>query len=353
MPSRRFRGGRAVAVAGALAFIGTGLAACGDQPSAPSASQEFKVAIFPGNIVSIYSYIGVSEGFYKAEGLNVTLVETSAGPQATAALSSGSVDVMLNSPDNALSAKQQGFDTIVVAGNLKKPLFQLMVKDKSKFPRADDGYPAVMQDVVGKKVSTYVLGSTMDRLVKLLLQGADLPTDSATFVPVGGAGQGATALEAGQIDVQTDAINAGIVAELSGRGSVLLDCSLVSCGKAVDAAGSMSQAHWTTQKLMDKNPSAYKAFVKAQEKISAWAADPKNSGALLAIMEKYLPVPAGVESAKFYAELQEIMPRYFSVDVSKDAINASMEAMLETGELKKPVDTSTMVWSEARLIKAP
>ncbi|MGR0160459.1 ABC transporter substrate-binding protein [Paenarthrobacter nitroguajacolicus] len=353
MPRMRLRGGRAVAVAGALAFIGTSLAACGNQAPAPAAGQEFKVAIFGGSIISIYPYIGVSEGFYKAEGLDVSLVEIASGPQATAALSSGSIDLMLNTPDSALSAKQQGFDTIAVTGNLKKPLFQLIVKDKSKFPHAGDGYPAVMQDVVDKKVSTYVLGSAMDRFVKLLLTGADLPADSATFVPVGGTGQGTSALEAGQIDVQTDVINPGIVSELSGRGSVLVDCSLVSCGEAVDAAGAMSQATWTTQKAMDKNPSAYKAFATAQGKISAWASDPQNSKALLAIMEKYLPVPAGVEPAKFYSTLQEIMPRYLSVEVSKDAIDASMEAMLETGELKKPLDTSTMVWSEARLVKAP
>ena len=42
-----------------------------------------------------------------------------------------------------------------------------------------------------------------------------------------------------------------------------------------------------------------------------------------------------------------------SVEVNKDAINANMEAMLEMGDLKSPVETSGMVWSEARLTTAP
>ncbi|MFE4198665.1 ABC transporter substrate-binding protein [Paenarthrobacter sp. NPDC056912] len=345
--------GRAVAALGALILIGSALSACGGQATTSSASQEFKVSVFPGNIVSIYAQIGVAEGFYKDEGLDVTLVETAAGPQATAALSAGSVDVMLNTPDNALSAKQQGFDAIAVAGNLKKPLFQLVVKDKGKFPQAGKGYPAVMQDMANKKVSTYVLGSAIDRFVKLLLQGADLPASDVSFVPVGGPGQGSSALEAGQVDVQADAFSAGIVAELSGRGSILLDCSLSSCGDKVDASGAMSQAYWTTQKSMDKNPAAFKSFVKAQEKIHAWALDPKNSKELVAVMEKAIPVPAGVKADSYYAELVKTMPRYFSVDVNKDAIKANMEAMVGTGELKQPLETENMVWNEASLAKAP
>ncbi|MCP2048245.1 UNVERIFIED_ORG: NitT/TauT family transport system substrate-binding protein [Paenarthrobacter nicotinovorans] len=353
MPGLKFRGGRAVAALSALTLLGTSLAACAGPTSSADASEKFNVAVYAGNVVSLYAYIGASEGFYKNEGLDVTLVETTAGPQATAALSSGSIDVMLNSPDNALNAKQQGFDSVVIAGNLKKPLFQLVVKDKANFPHISDGYPAVMQDVVGKKVSTYVLGSSIDRLGKLLLNGAGLPTDSATFVPVGGPGQGATALDAGQVDVLMDAFNPAIAAEIAGKGSVLLDCSIASCGKAADAAGAMSQAYWTTQKALDKKTADFRAFVTAQGKIHAWATDPANSKALLAIMQKYLPVPAGVDPSGFYSELQELMPRYFSVEVNKDAINANMEAMLEMGDLKSPVETSSMVWSEARLTTAP
>ena len=127
-----------MAALSALTLLGTSLAACAGPTSSADASEKFNVAVYAGNVVSLYAYIGASEGFYKNEGLDVTLVETTAGPQATAALSSGSIDVMLNSPDNALNAKQQGFDSVVIAGNLKKPLFQLVVKDKADFPHISD-----------------------------------------------------------------------------------------------------------------------------------------------------------------------------------------------------------------------
>ncbi|ROT46717.1 ABC transporter substrate-binding protein [Pusillimonas sp. NJUB218] len=312
-----------------------------------SAQTAFKVQVYPGNITSLFAYMGVELGYYKKHGLDVELVNISTGPQANAALAGGSVDVIMTTPDNMLLFKSRGFDPVAVMGNAKEPVMRLVghPAKTSVAPGAD--YKTAMQSLKGKTVGVYGLGSAAHRYVQLLARDAGLKPDELKYTGVSGGGQSLAGLQTGSMDAVTEVFASVIMIEQLGQGKLLLDCATQECPAWATETGRMSQAWWTTRSFLEKNPAAMQAYIKAHREIDQWIRDPANRDALVAALKKIYPVPQGLEADTYFKAVAEKVPGYFTVATYPKAIADTQAIMLETGELKTPVDTAAMVWDQA------
>ncbi len=326
-----------------LAFAG--LIAFGAQAAH---AEPIKVQVYPGNITSLFAYLGVERGFYKKHGLNVELVNISNGPQANAALAAGSVDIIMTTPDNMLLFKARGFDPVAITGNAKEPVMALAARADAQIAPPGSDYRTVMQGLVGKTVGVYGLGSAAHRYVQLLVRDAGVKPGQIKYSGVSNGGQSLAGLESKQLDAVTEVFASVIMIEQKKAGALLLDCVRQKCPAWATETGLMSQAWWTTRGFLDKHPKAMREYLAAHKEIDAWIHDPSKRGELLQALKAIYTAPSGLDADAYFSAVVDRVPEYFTVKTNTAAIEGTQKIMLATGELSKAVDVGPMIWDEAK-----
>ena len=154
-----------------LAVIaGTGLlAACGDDSGGSSGKDTtVRLGFFP-NVTHATALVGVQKGFYtKYLGKAPKTLTFNAGPAATEAIFSGSVDATYVGPNPAINAfaKSHGQAIKVIAGSASGGA-SLIVKPGIKSA----------EDLRGKKIASPQLGNTQDVALRYWLKQHGLKTD--------------------------------------------------------------------------------------------------------------------------------------------------------------------------------
>jgi NitT/TauT family transport system substrate-binding protein len=118
-------------------------------------------------------------GFFKDEGLNVTISDLRGGSEALAALMGGSVDMVTGFYEHTIRARAQGKRLVMVALFDRYPGLVLMVGKK----HANDVH--TIRDLVGKPVGVTAAGSSTDQLVKYLLRKNGLDPQAIPVVTAG------------------------------------------------------------------------------------------------------------------------------------------------------------------------
>jgi NitT/TauT family transport system substrate-binding protein len=215
---RRFTKISAAAVTGALAL--TTLTACGGDSSAASGGSGDKVKIMVGGLDKvIYLPAMLTErlGYFKAEGVNVTLLTEPAGVQAETALVSGDVQGTVGFYDHTLDLQTKGKAVESVVQFSQAPGEVEIVSNKA----AADITSA--KDFKGKHLGITGLGSSTDFLTKYLAVHNGLKVSDITPVAVGAGATFIAALQHGSIQagMTTDPTVAQILDK--GTGKVLYD----------------------------------------------------------------------------------------------------------------------------------
>lgn len=310
--------------------------------SAQAQAEKVRIQVYPGNITSLYAYLGVNKGFYQKQGLDVELVNISTGPQANAALASGSVDLVMTTPDNMLLFKARGFDPVAVTGNAKEPVMRLVGRKQVDVPEGA-GYREVMAAMKGKTLGVYGLGSAAHRYISLIARDAGLAEGDIRYTAVSNGGQSTAGLMTGQMDAVTEVFATGIAVEQLGLGRVLLDCARQDCPEWARSTGQMAQAWWTTHKYLESHPQQIAQVQSAHREVDAWLRDPAHLQELTDTLKAVYEAPAGTQPDAFFAAVAQRVPGYFSVATNAQALKETQDIMLSTGELKKPVELAPMI----------
>jgi NitT/TauT family transport system substrate-binding protein len=139
--------------------------------------------------------VAIEKGFFKAEGIDVKGIITSAGGGTTMRnmMAAGAPYAEIN-PGAAIGAIQAGVDMKIVSDNvLTVAEFAWVVKPDSKIKSP--------KDLKGAKVGFNNPRSTSVALLHILLEGAGLKQDDVQMVRTGGFGESLTALDIGSIDM--------------------------------------------------------------------------------------------------------------------------------------------------------
>lgn len=269
-----------------VSIAGAALAALAIGPAALAAdTMTANVAVYPGSLVAVPAYVGKAEGIYARHGLDVTLIDFRNAPEATAALFSGDIDLMSNSPGNMMLVNSRGKNLVNIVDNYPAPVWSIVVQNDLATPNQSAGYPAMMQDLKGKTIGVPGIGSDGHNFARRFLGDAGFdPEQAATFLAVGLGPDALAAFKAGQLDavmaiepVQSVLVNQG--------GRVLVD--LQSDTTVPEFASWTSSTYSTTREHADENAEMMKRFQAAQAESIAFIRDPANLDRAATIWSAY------------------------------------------------------------------
>lgn len=162
---------------------------------APQPKETIKVSMAVGGKSSIiYLPPAVAEynGYFKEEGIDITVEDLKGGAQAAQALVSGQVDVASMAVEHAVKSKAQGVDLVMLVLYTRYPAITLVVDSKLK-----DKVKTVA-DLKGMKVGVTSPGSATHKAMLSLMEKHGLKPADIEIVGVGTNGMPA-AIESGKV----------------------------------------------------------------------------------------------------------------------------------------------------------
>lgn len=260
--------------------------ALGALPGLASAQAlDANIAVYTGALVTVPTYVAKDLGIYAKHGLNVSLIDFRAAPDATAALFSGAVDLMSNSPGNMMLVNSRGKELVAIIDNYPAPVWSIVVGKNLATPNKGAGYPALIRDLKGKTIGVPAIGSDGHNFARRFFRDAGLnPDTDATFLAVGLGPDAVAAFKVGQLDAVMAIEPVQTALETIG-GKVLLD---LQADKTIPEFESWtSSVYHSTKEVADKKAEMMKRFQASQEEAIAFVRDPANAEKVAAVWSKY------------------------------------------------------------------
>ncbi|HHW38481.1 MAG TPA: ABC transporter substrate-binding protein [Bacillales bacterium] len=325
---------RVVVLSTALSLT-LGLVGCNSQevsntttPSAEKAEElvDFAVGHLPTTGHSLY-YIAQEEGYFKEEGLNVTLHPFSNSGEGINAVTAGKLDVGTFGTPAPLTFEEQGADIVFLGGQMgngagvvSKPEIAEDLKDINNFK--------------GKRVATVKL-ATGDVILRgaLYEAGIDYEND-LKIIEMNSPADVIVAVKKGEVDAGV--VWAPFVEKAKREGLEIIKYSQeyhenhVCCRIIAD------------ETMFDENYKTYVKFLKAIIRAEKFEKDETNKQKALADIKKYVDVdPAIIEKDIYGGYVDQ------SVDPNKKAILSMRETMVNIGYLKEEKDIAPQIHTEA------
>ena len=136
-------------------------------------------------------WIGVEEGIFKKNGLDVSLVYIASGPKSLAAVLAGETPIALSSGQSLVQAHLRGSDIVSIADHAYTFVFSLMTKPEITKP----------EQLRGKKLGVTRFGSSTHMGVVKALEHFKLrPVQDVAVLQIGGVPEILAAILSGNID---------------------------------------------------------------------------------------------------------------------------------------------------------
>ncbi|KAD3514869.1 PhnD/SsuA/transferrin family substrate-binding protein [Arthrobacter yangruifuii] len=270
----------------ALAACGSGSPSGGTEDTAEAAGGELtKVTVGVIPIVDVAPiYLGVQEGFFEDEGLELELQPAQGGAAIVPAVMSGSMDFGFSNISSMLVAQSKGLDVQVVAAGAAST-----GEDGADFGgilAAPDSGIASAADLSGKKVAVNTLNNINDTTVRAAVRKAGGDPSGIQFVELAFPDMQA-ALERGQVD----AIQ---VVEPFLAGGQKAGSTLVASNYVDTAENLAVGAYFTTSAKIGDDDGTVEKFTAAMNKSLEYAE--QNPDAVRDVLLTYTKIDA--ETAK-------------------------------------------------------
>lgn len=325
------------------------LTGCATNSSTPAESEgegngetvgSLKIQTFPGGILSLAEIVGQKKGIYEANGLEVELVSVDTGPAATAALVSGAVDIMSNSPGNMLIPNSQGQDLVYLNNYISRDFSGWLMQEEWETPNADKPYPEPFKDWKGARIGVSAAGSQVELQTRLLLQDAGLdPDQDVTFIAIGFGQQGFTAFAQKQVDiaVANEPMTSMIVNQAGGK--LVYDNTIAELTpepfQKLPGNGRIA-----TRENAESKPELFAAYNQAQAEIVEFMADPNNREELIDLYVEF----SGLEQDLAASVIDTFQP-VWNVEFNCDALPVVIDFLEQNGILD---DATTEVSEDCR-----
>ena len=226
--------------------------------------------------------IAEQRGYFKAEGLEVTIVDFAGGARALQAVVGGSADVVSGAFEHTVNMQHKGqrMRAFVLQG--RAPQIVLGVN-----PKTMANYKSVA-DLKGKKIGVTAPGSSTNVMVNFILAKAGLKPTDVSIIGVG-AGQGAVAaMRSGQIDAISNLDPVITLLQRSGDLKIVSDTRIVTEAEKVFGGPMPSGCLYAPQAFIDKNPATTQALANAMVRASKWIQAAGATDIINAVPESYL-----------------------------------------------------------------
>ena len=221
-------------------------------------------------------------GYFKAEGLDLKIVDFAGGSQALRALVGGSADVVSGAFEHTVNmqAKGQKLRAIVLMG--RAPQIVLGVN-----PKTMPGFKTVA-DLKGKKIGVTAPGSSTNVMANFVLAKAGLKPSDVSIIGVGTGNGAVAAMRSGQIDAIS---NLDPVISLLTRSSGLKsvsDTRIVAEADKVFGGPMPAACLYLQQGFVDKHPRTAQALANAIVRANQWVQKAGAADIIKTVPETYL-----------------------------------------------------------------
>jgi NitT/TauT family transport system substrate-binding protein len=201
--------------------------------------------------------IAERNGYFKEEGLDVTINDFGGGAKSLQALIGGSIDVVTGAYEHTIRMQAKGQDIVATIELGRFPGIVLVVKkDKA------DQYKSI-KDLKGAKIGVTAPGSSTNFFVNYLLAKNGLSPDDVSFVGGGGGASAVAQMKRGEIDAMANLDPVITKLENDGDVVVLADSRTEAGTKAIFGGSNPAAVLYIKQDFIQKNPQTVQALVDA------------------------------------------------------------------------------------------
>ena len=208
--------------------------------------------------------IAEQRGYFKAEGLDVTIVDFAGGARALQAVVGGSADVVSGAFEHTVNMQHKGQRMRAFALQGRAPQIVLGVN-----PKTMAGYKTVT-DLKGKKIGVTAPGSSTNVMVNFILAKAGLKPSDVSIIGVGAAQGAVAAMRTGQIDAISNLDPVITLLQRSGDLKIVSDTRILAESEKVFGGPMPAGCLYAPQAFIDKNPATTQALANAIVRANKW-----------------------------------------------------------------------------------
>ena len=273
--------------------------------------------------------IAEQRGYFKAEGLDIAIVDFAGGARALQALVGGSADIVSGAFEHTVNMQPKGQSLRAFVLQGRAPQIVLGTN-----PRTMPGFKTVA-DLKGKKIGVTAPGSSTNVMVNFILAKAGLKPSDVSIIGVGAAQGAVAAMRAGQIDAISNLDPVITLLQRSGDLKIISDTRIVAEAEKVFGGPMPAACLYAPQSFIDKNPLTVQALANAIVRADKWIQAAGPSDIITAVPESYLLGDRAVYIDAFLAAKGALSPDGLIPDKGADtALRALASIDAEIGKAK-------------------
>jgi NitT/TauT family transport system substrate-binding protein len=241
-------------------------------------------------------------GYFKDEGLDLTIVDFAGGSRALQAVVGGSADVVSGAFEHTINMqfKGQPMRAFVLQGLAPQIVLGINPKTMPNFKG--------VADLKGKKIGVTAPGSSTNVLVNFVLAKAGLKPSDVSIVGVGASNGAVAAMRAGQIDAISNLDPVITLLQRSGDLKIVTDTRIVSEAEAVFGGPMPAGCLYCPQAFLDKNPNTAQAMANAMVRANKWIQKAGPGDIIKVVPESYLLGDRAIYIDGFLAAQKALSP---------------------------------------------
>ena len=247
--------------------------------------EKTKLAIAVGGKAAFYYLpltIAEQLGYFKAEGLDLKIVNFAGGSQALRALVGGSADVVSGAFEHTvnLQAKGQRLRAVVLMGRAPQIVLGINPKTLPNFKS--------VADLKGKKIGVTAPGSSTNVMANFALAKVGLKPSDVSFIGVGAGSGAVAAMRSGQIDAMSNLDPVISLLTRSNDLKIISDTRLVAEADKVFGGPMPAACLYLKQAFIDQNPRTVQALANAIVRANQWIQKAGPGDIIKSVPEGYL-----------------------------------------------------------------
>ncbi len=265
--------------AAAAALVALPTVALADGPEKP----KITVAVGGKNLL-YYLPLSIAEslGYFKDEGLEITIADFAGGSRALQAMVGGSADVVSGAFEHTINMQVKGQRLRAFALQGRAPQIVLGVN-----PKTMPNFKSVAE-LKGKKLGVTAPGSSTNVLANFVLAKAGLKPGDVSIIGVGAGSGAVAAMRAGQIDAISNLDPVITLLARSGDLKIVSDTRVVAEADKVFGGPMPAGCLYAPQSFLDKNPLTAQAIANAIVRADKWIQQAGARDIIKAVPESYL-----------------------------------------------------------------
>ncbi len=252
------------AVLGTLVFA-LALTGAAQGPAVGQALEKKQVTLGVGGKTALYYLpLTICErlGYFKEQGLDVTINDFRGGAQSLQALVGGSVDVVTGAYEHTIRMQAKGQDIRAVIELGRFPGIVVGVRKAIPYKSA--------ADLKGMKIGVSAPGSSTNFFVMYMMSKAGLKPADAAYIGVGIGPSVVAAIKKGDIDAVSNLDPMITKLEQDGDIKIVADSRTEAGTRAIFGGSNPAAVLYVKQDFIDKNPNTVQALVNAFYKTLKW-----------------------------------------------------------------------------------